>query len=226
MTKKAIIILSGGLDSTTCLAIARSQGFSCYTLSFDYGQKSRAELKAAANLSKSLGAKMHKVFHLPIDQWGGSALTDPLLTVPDYQKKEAEIPITYVPARNLIFLSIAVSWAEVLHAYAIFIGVNAIDYSNYPDCRPAFIVHFQRTINLATKTSIEGPEIIIHTPLIYLSKAEIIQKGLALSVDYSQTVSCYRSEEEKACGKCDSCVLRKAGFRELALEDPLLKSFD
>lgn len=220
MIKKAVILLSGGLDSTTCLAIAKSQGFECYTLAFDYGQKHKSELHAAQKLSKMFNAKAHHVFHLPIGEFGGCALTDKNIAVPDYVGS-SEIPTTYVPARNTIFLSIALGWAEILKAYDIFIGVSAVDYSNYPDCRPEFIAHFQKLCELATKEGVEGKKLHIHTPIIHLSKADTIKKGLELGVDYSQTISCYRADDEGyACGSCDSCTLRKKGFREAGLKDP------
>jgi 7-cyano-7-deazaguanine synthase len=217
---KAVILTSGGLDSTTCLAIALSQGFECYTLAFDYGQKHRTELDAAANLSRLLGAKEHRVFHLPIGDLGGSALTDTNIDVPDYSASEA-IPSTYVPARNTIFLSIALGYAEVIKAYDIFIGVSAVDYSHYPDCRPDYILQFQKLADLATKGAIEGTTCRIHTPIIDLSKAETINTGVALGVDYSKTISCYRANDKGyACGSCDSCVLRKKGFAEAGILDP------
>jgi 7-cyano-7-deazaguanine synthase len=219
MPKKCIVLTSGGVDSTTCLAIATKEKYECYTLSFDYGQKHRYELKAAKQLAKLYDAK-HTTFHLPIGQFGGSALTDALLEVPDYTGSDA-IPITYVPARNTIFLSIALALAEVVRAYDIFTGVSAVDYSHYPDCRPEYIRRYQSMANLATKDGIEGKLTTIHTPLIHLSKAETIKLGLSLGVDYSQTVSCYRADDYgRACGSCDSCTLRRKGFRELGIADP------
>ena len=220
MIKKAVILFSGGIDSTTCLAIAISKGFECYTLSFDYGQKHHAELKAAAILSKKFGAKDHQHFDLPIGNFGDSALTDSKIDVPDGQNSN-EIPVTYVPSRNSIFLAIALSWAEILKANHIFIGVNAVDYSHYPDCRPEYIKQFQRLADLGTKAGVEGVQFTIHTPLLHLTKAEIIKLGIELGIDYSQTVSCYRANNEGyACGTCDSCMLRKKGFNESTFEDP------
>jgi 7-cyano-7-deazaguanine synthase len=220
--QKAVILTSGGLDSTTCLALAIAKGFECYTLAFDYGQRHRAELKAAASISNFLGAKQHKELQLPIGALGGSALTDTNLEVPDFIESDA-IPITYVPARNTIFLSIALAYAEVLTAYDLFIGVSSTDYSNYPDCRPDFINQFQILANLATREGREGKEFRIHTPLLYLSKAETIMLGKELGVDYSQTISCYRANEKgEACGNCDSCNFRKKGFQESGTVDPTL----
>lgn len=218
--KKAVILLSGGLDSTTCLAYAKSQGFDCHALSFNYGQKHNAELQAAKLIASHFHAK-HKIFHIDIGQFGGSALTDKDLIVPEYQKNSSEVPITYVPARNTIFLSIGLAWAEVLKAKDIFIGVSAIDYSNYPDCRPEYIKTFENLANLATKIGIEEGGIKIHTPLINLSKAETINLGIKHGVDYNMTVSCYQADENGyACGKCDSCMLRKKGFLEAETKDP------
>jgi 7-cyano-7-deazaguanine synthase len=216
--KKAVVLISGGLDSTTVLAIARSQGYSCYALSFDYGQKHRAELTAAKQIAQSLGAAMHKQIALDLSTMGGSALTDENIAVPE--DAPAGIPVTYVPARNTVFLSIALGWAEVLEAEAIFIGVNAVDYSGYPDCRPEYIEAFQNMANLATKIGVEGGNLKIHTPLIDLSKADIIRKGLSLGVDYRLTVSCYQADAEgRACGRCDSCRLRKQGFEAAKVAD-------
>ncbi|MBA2653818.1 MAG: 7-cyano-7-deazaguanine synthase QueC [Gammaproteobacteria bacterium] len=220
MVKKAVILVSGGLDSTTCLAIARSQKFECYTLCFDYGQRHRSELRAAAAVSSLLGARAHKVFRLSLDDFGGSALTDASLAVPDYTGS-TEIPITYVPARNTIFLAVALGYAEMLQAHDIFIGVSSIDYSHYPDCRPEYIAQFQKLASLATKQAIEGTGVTIHAPLLLLTKGETISKGLALGVDYKGTVSCYQANEEgEACGSCDPCMLRKKGFAELNAPDP------
>jgi 7-cyano-7-deazaguanine synthase len=220
MRKKAVVLFSGGIDSTTCLALAASKGFECYTLSFDYGQKHHAELNAAAALSQKFGAKQHKLLCLPIGDFGCSALTDAKITVPDFTNS-SEIPITYVPARNSVFLSIALSWAETLNAKDLFIGVNAVDYSHYPDCRPEFIAQFQRLADLGTKAGVKGDRFIINTPLLYLSKAEIIQLGFQLGIDYSQTVSCYQANAQgHACGICDSCMLRKKGFNESTYPDP------
>lgn len=219
VNKKAVVLTSGGLDSTTLLAIARSQGYACYCLSFDYGQRHRAELSAAAQSAQMLGAVEHKVVSLDLRTIGGSALTDSNIAVPEAETRG--IPVTYVPARNTVFLSIALGWAEVLAARDIFIGVNAVDYSGYPDCRPEFIQAFESMANLATKAGVEGSAIKIRTPLIELSKAEIIARGLALGVDYSQTVSCYQANEQgEACGLCDSCRLRKLGFATAGVPDP------
>lgn len=220
--KPAVVLLSGGLDSATVLAIARAQGFACHTLSFDYGQRHRAELEAAERLSKALGAQSHRVVRIDLGQIGGSALTDETLDVPVNGVGEG-IPITYVPARNMTFLSFAVGLGEVLEAQDIFIGVNAVDYSGYPDCRPEFIEAFTRAANLGTKAGVEGRPFKIHTPLIHLTKAEIIQKGHALGVDYAMTVSCYQADAQgRACGVCDSCRLRKKGFEEAGVPDPTL----
>lgn len=217
--KKAIVLTSGGLDSTTLLAIAKAEGYACYSLSFDYGQRHRSELAAANKCSEAIGAMAHKVVNLDLRSIGGSALTDDTIDVPE--EETAGIPVTYVPARNTVFLSIALGWAEVLQAQDLFIGVNAVDYSGYPDCRPAFIEAFQAMANVATKAGVEGNPFSIQTPLIDLSKAEIIQKGIELGVDYSLTVSCYQADDEgRACGRCDSCRLRKAGFVEAGVDDP------
>ena len=215
MTKKAVILLSGGLDSATTLAIAKSQSYDCYALSFDYGQRHRVELKAARKVAKTLGVIEHKFIHLNLNDIGGSALTDNNIKVPTEGISD-NIPVTYVPARNTVFLSLALGWAEVLSAYDIFIGVNAVDYSGYPDCRPEFIKAFETMANLATKASVEGKKFKIHTPLINFSKAEIIKTGIELGIDYSMTISCYQpSSKGEACGICDSCRLRANGFREL-----------
>lgn len=220
MSKKAIILFSGGLDSTTCLAIAKSRGFDCYALSFYYGQKHTAELGAAKAILNNYAVVDHKIVTLPIHEFGGSALTDYSIEVPDYTGKEV-IPSTYVPARNTIFLSMAMGWAEVLQANDIFIGVSSIDYSGYPDCRPEFFNAFGKLARLATKTGVEGSNLTIHTPLIKLSKAETIKEGLRLGVDYKMTITCYRADGEgRACGTCDSCVLRKRGFAEAGISDP------
>ena len=218
MQKKAIILLSGGLDSITVLAYAKQQGYQCYALSFEYGQRHNAELKAAQKIARHYQVVEHKIINIGLGSIGGSALTDEHIEVP--HSPQQGIPVTYVPARNTIFLSFALGWAEVLNARDIFIGVNAVDYSGYPDCRPEFIEAFQNLANLATKVGVEGESINIHTPLIHLSKAEIIKQGLAMGVDYQQTVSCYSADEEgRACGECDACRLRKAGFENLGVED-------
>lgn len=217
--KKAIVLLSGGLDSTTCLAYAKAQGYECEALSFNYGQRHHAELIAAKNIAKHVGVK-HHIFELGIHQFGGSALTDANMAVPENNHTTTGIPSTYVPARNTIFLSIALGFAETANAQAIFVGVSAIDYSNYPDCRPEYIQAFQHLANLATKMGVEGQGITIETPLIHLSKAETIAMGVALGVDYSETVSCYQADHEgRACGKCASCELRKKGFAEAGSTD-------
>ncbi|MFC1747346.1 7-cyano-7-deazaguanine synthase QueC [Pseudomonadota bacterium] len=217
--RKAVVLLSGGLDSATCLALARSEGYSCYTLSFDYGQRHHAELAAAQLVIASLGAVEHKVISLGLGGIGGSALTDDSIDVPTDLAEG--IPVTYVPARNTVFLSLALGWAEVLGAQNIFIGVNAVDYSGYPDCRPEFIQAFEKTANLATKAGVEGSPFHIHTPLIDLTKAEIIQRGIMLGVDYGLTVSCYAADKEgRACGVCDSCRLRAMGFKAAGVADP------
>lgn len=218
--KKAVICVSGGLDSATCLAIAKSQGFECYALSFDYGQRHNAELKAASKIATLLGAAQHKTIKLGVGELKGSALTDMTLTVPEYTGSK-KIPITYVPARNTQFLAVALAWAEILEAYDIFIGVSSIDYSHYPDCRPAYIEAFQKLARLATKAGVEGQEFNIHAPLLMMSKAETIQTGIALGVDYSQTISCYSADDlGRACGICDSCTFRKKGFAEAGVIDP------
>lgn len=217
--QRAVVLLSGGADSTTCLAIARDQGYRCTALSFDYGQRSVSELDAAKRLAQALQADEHRIIRLDIGSLGGSALTDPTLQVPEQETQG--IPITYVPARNTIFLSYALAVAEVTAADRIFIGVNALDYSGYPDCRPAFIKAFERMANLATRAALEGRPLHIETPLIALSKAQILQLGTSLGVDYSLTVSCYQADQEGlACGKCDSCRFRQKGFRDAGLVDP------
>ena len=216
---KAIVLVSGGLDSATCLAIAKGRGFECYALSFDYGQRSSSELDAARRLAKNENVREHKIIELNMGDIGGSALTDATISVPE---KETEgIPVTYVPARNTVFLSYALAWAEVLNAKAIFIGVNALDYSGYPDCRPEYIAAFQTLINLATKAGVEGTVISLETPLIDLSKAEIIKTGASLGVDYGATVSCYQANAKgQACGQCDSCRFRQKGFESAGVGDP------
>lgn len=217
--KKAVILFSGGLDSTTCLALAKSQGFACYTLSFSYDQRHSAELLAAEKIAAHLGAS-HKIIDISMGAIGGSALTDPNIEVPDYSG-DGKIPVTYVPARNTIFLSFALGYAEALNAQDIFIGSSSVDYSGYPDCRPEYFTAFQQLANLATKAGVEGSLFTIHTPLLYLSKAETIQLGQQFNVDYSLTVSCYRADTQgQACGKCDSCTLRKKGFAEVGIADP------
>lgn len=219
MTKRAVALVSGGLDSATSLAIAREQGFECYALSFDYGQRHRVELEASRRVAAGLGAQEHRIVTLDLRQFGGSALTDDAIDVPD--QPEAGIPVTYVPARNTVFLSLALAWAEVLGAGDLFIGVNAVDYSGYPDCRPEFIAAFEAMANLATKAAVEGHRLRIHAPLIDLSKADIIRTGHSLGVDYSLTLSCYNPDAEgRACGVCDSCRLRRAGFVDAGIPDP------
>lgn len=219
MSKKAIILLSGGLDSITVLALAQQQGFDCYALSFDYGQRHNAELIAASEIAKTYQVKDHKIVKLGLGAIGGSALTDENIQVPDHL--EAGIPVTYVPARNTIFLAFALGWAEVLHVTDIFIGVNAVDYSGYPDCRPEFIKAFQQLADLATKAGVEGEHFTIHTPLIALSKAGIIKLGANLGVDYATTVSCYSADAQgRACRVCDACRLRLQGFTESGVQDP------
>jgi len=220
--KRAVILVSGGLDSTTVLAMAQEQGFECYTIGFDYGQRHRSELAAAAHTSQSLGATEHKVVKLDLRSIGGSALTDDSIDVPEQAGEGVDvIPVTYVPARNTVFLSIALGWAEVLGAHDIFIGVNAVDYSGYPDCRPEYINAYETMANLATRMGVEGEALRIQTPLMNLSKAEISREGSRLGVDYSQTVSCYQANDKgEACGLCDSCRLRRAGFQEAGLDDP------
>lgn len=217
--RKAVVLLSGGLDSATCLALARQQGYDCHALSFDYGQRHVAELVAAGRVAQQLHATAHRTMKLDLGALGGSALTDRSLAVPECESDG--IPITYVPARNTVFLACALAWAEVLKAEAIFIGVNALDYSGYPDCRPEFIAAFQRLANLATRAGIEGHAVRIETPLMHLDKAGIIRAGIAAGVDYRLTVSCYQaSESGEACGKCDSCRFRRKGFVEAGIEDP------
>jgi 7-cyano-7-deazaguanine synthase len=216
---RAVILLSGGLDSATTLAIARAQGYECYALSCHYGQKHVAELAAARRVSRSLGSQSHREIEIPIGQFGGSALTDQSIAIPEDGGEG--IPITYVPARNTIFLSLALGWAEVIEADAIFIGVNAVDYSGYPDCRPEYIEAFQQVISLATRRTVEGSDIRLEAPLIALTKAEIIQRGTALGVNYALTVSCYQADAEgAACGACDACRIRADGFAAAGLADP------
>lgn len=217
--KSAVVLVSGGLDSATVLAIARDQGYRCHTLSFDYGQRHRAELAAAERVSRTTGAVEHKTVAIDLGTIGGSALTDNDIPVPE--EETAGIPVTYVPARNTVFLAIALGWAEVLDARDIFIGVNAVDYSGYPDCRPDFIAAFERVANLATRAGVEGHHLAVHAPLIDLTKAEIVRRGTRLGVDYSRTVSCYQpTPDGLACGRCDSCRLRRQGFADADLPDP------
>jgi 7-cyano-7-deazaguanine synthase len=219
MNPPAVILLSGGLDSATVLAIARQQGYACHALSVDYGQRHDAELDAARRVAHSLGAIEHRIIQLGLGQFGGSALTDAAIAVPEHPTEG--IPVTYVPARNTVMLSLALAWAEVLCARDIFIGVNAVDYSGYPDCRPEFIAAFEHLANLATKAGVEGKRLRVHAPLQHLSKSEIIRRGHGLGVDYSQTVSCYQADATgRACGRCDACRLRRAGFEQSGLSDP------
>jgi 7-cyano-7-deazaguanine synthase len=225
---KAVVLLSGGLDSATVLAIAREDGYDTYALSFRYGQRHTVELDAAARVASTLGASRHVVADIDLRAFGGSALTDDSLVVPHHDSvddvgADGEIPVTYVPARNTIFLSFALAWAETLGSSDIFIGVNALDYSGYPDCRPEYIAAYQRMADLATRAGVEGTQTLrIHTPLIQLTKADTIRRGLALGVDYSITHSCYDPVGDRACGTCDSCLLRQRGFAELGLTDPVL----
>jgi 7-cyano-7-deazaguanine synthase len=216
---RAVVLVSGGLDSSTVLAMAQAQGYACHTLSFDYGQRHRAELRAAERVSAAMGDVEHKVVRLNLDTIGGSALTDMAIAVPEEETEG--IPITYVPARNTVFLAIALGWAEVLGASDIFIGVNAVDYSGYPDCRPEFIAAFETMANLATRAGVEGQRLCIHAPLIDMTKGEIIRAGLNLGVDYALTVSCYQATKQGlACGRCDSCRLRRQGFLDAGVADP------
>jgi 7-cyano-7-deazaguanine synthase len=220
-SKKAVVLLSGGLDSSTVLAMAQKDGFECYCLSFNYGQKHLSEIRFAKEIARKRNVASHKIVHLDIASFGGSALTDISIDVPLGNEGGNIIPLTYVPARNTVFLSYALGYAEVLEAHDIFIGVNAVDYSGYPDCRPEFIQAFEIMANLATKIGVEGEPVTIQTPLIDLTKAEIIAIGLALGIDYSLTVSCYKlSDTGLACGLCDSCCIRKAGFVNAGIEDP------
>lgn len=220
MSRPAVVLLSGGLDSATVLAIARAQGYACHALSFDYGQRHGAELRAAERVAAALGATECKRIHIGLDAIGGSALTDAAIAVPD-QLQEGVIPVTYVPARNTVFLAFALGWAEVLGATDLFIGVNAVDYSGYPDCRPAFIEAFETLANLATRAGVEGARFQIHTPLIALTKADIIRRGVELGVDYAMTVSCYSADAAGlACRVCDACRLRADGFAAAGVPDP------
>lgn len=217
--KKAVVLLSGGLDSATVLAAARREGYACHALSFAYGQRHAVEVQAAQRIAAVLGALEHKIVTLDLGAIGGSALTDMRLPVPE--EPVAGIPVTYVPARNTVFLAVALGWAEVLEARDIFIGVNAVDYSGYPDCRPAFIAAFEGLAQLATRAGVEGQAFHIHAPLMRLSKAEIIRRGVDLGVDYALTVSCYQADPEgRACGRCDSCRLRARGFQDAGVADP------
>jgi 7-cyano-7-deazaguanine synthase len=217
---KAVVLLSGGLDSATTLAIANSRGYECHALSVRYGQRHGSELAAAAKVARSISAREHKIIELDLTLFGGSALTDKTRSIPAAGIK-AGIPVTYVPARNTIMLSLALAWAEVLESHDIFVGVTSVDYSGYPDCRPEYIAAFEKMANLATKAAVEGARLSIHAPLIILSKAEIIRQGIALGVDYSLTVSCYQADESGlACGMCDSCRIRRAGFAAAGVPDP------
>jgi 7-cyano-7-deazaguanine synthase len=219
MSDKAVVLVSGGLDSSTVLALALQQGYRCYTLSFDYGQRHRSELEAAKRVSELMKVEEHKIVRLDMGTIGGSALTDTTIDVPE--QETAGIPVTYVPARNTVFLSIALGWAEVLEADTIFLGVNAVDYSGYPDCRPEYISSFETMANLATRAGVEGKKLSIQAPLIDMTKGEIVSAGASLGVDYSQTVSCYQASiEGLACGKCDSCRLRIEGFNQAGISDP------
>ena len=216
--KRAVVLLSGGLDSATVLAMAREQGFECYALSVDYGQRHHAELAAAQKVAQALGAREHRVLNIDLTGFGGSALTDSTIAVPEHAS--SGIPVTYVPARNTIMLSLALAWAEVLHAQDIFFGVNAVDYSGYPDCRPEYVAAFERMANLATQAAVEGKPLTLHAPLLHLTKAEIIRQGVRLGVDYGLTVSCYQADEDgRACGRCDSCRLRREGFQSAGVPD-------
>jgi 7-cyano-7-deazaguanine synthase len=217
--RKAVILLSGGLDSATVLAMARARGYACHALSLDYGQRHRAELAAARRVAHALGAIEHKVIPIMLDAFGGSALTDRGIAVPE--EETTGIPVTYVPARNTVFLALALGWAEVVGARDLFIGVNALDYSGYPDCRPEYIAAFERLANLATKVGVEGDCFHVHAPLIAMTKAQIIREGARLGVDYAITVSCYQADAEgRACGRCDSCRLRARGFAQAGIPDP------
>lgn len=219
MKKRAVVLLSGGLDSATVLAMAREQGYESYALSVSYGQRHIAELRAAERVVKSLGAAGHQTLHVNLDAVGGSSLTDTSIAVPE--TPTTGIPSTYVPARNTLFLSMALGWAEVLEAQDLFIGVNAVDYSGYPDCRPAFIEAFEKLAGVATKAGVEGRPFRVHAPLLTLSKADIIREGIRLGVDYGLTVSCYQADEAgRACGRCDSCRLRREGFQAAGVTDP------
>lgn len=218
-SQKAVVLLSGGLDSATVLAMARERGYECYALSFDYGQRHRSELQAAARVAAAGGAHEHRVISLDLTGWGGSALTDSHIAIPT--APTTGIPVTYVPARNTIFLSLALAWAETLGAPNIFAGMNAVDYSGYPDCRPEYVAAFQAMARLATRAGVEGEMLTIHAPIIHLSKADIVREGIRLGVDYALTVSCYQADADgQACGICDSCRLRHEGFRAAGVPDP------
>ena len=217
---RAVVLLSGGLDSATTLAVAREDGFACHALSFAYGQRHDAELDAASRVAQRLGAVEHRVYSLSRELFGDSALTDPEIAVPDADGQDG-IPVTYVPARNTVFLALALAWAETLGAADVFIGANAVDYPGYPDCRPEFLAAFERLANLGTRAGVSGGGVRIHAPLVELSKAEIIRRGVALGVDYALTVSCYRADGQgRACGRCDSCRFRAQGFRTAGVPDP------
>jgi 7-cyano-7-deazaguanine synthase len=221
--KKAVVLLSGGLDSATVLAMAREQGYECYALSFDYGQRHKVELDASRRVAATLGAKQHRVLNFDLTQWGGSALTDCNVDVPE--APSAGIPVTYVPARNTIFLSLALAWAETLGATSIFAGMNAVDYSGYPDCRPDYVAAFQSMARLATRAGVEATDedaqLTIRTPIIHMSKADIVKEGVRLGIDYAMTVSCYQADADgRACGRCDSCRLRREGFVAAGIADP------
>jgi 7-cyano-7-deazaguanine synthase len=219
--KKAVILVSGGLDSATVLAIAQAAGYTCYAVSFDYGQRHSAELEAARQVAARAKVEEHRVVSIDLSQFGGSALTDESIDVPDANTSEDAIPITYVPARNTVFLSLALAWSEVLGACDIFVGVNAVDYSGYPDCRPEFIRAYENMANLATRAGVEEQQLTVHAPLIDLTKAQIVQQGNELGVDYSLTVSCYQADATgAACGVCDSCFLRREGFANAGIADP------
>jgi 7-cyano-7-deazaguanine synthase len=228
LERKAVVLLSGGLDSTTCLAICKSEGFVPYAISFRYGQRHEVELQRAKRIATNAGVAKHAIVNLDLGGFGGSALTDRSLAVPKHQSADeigSDIPITYVPARNTVFLAYALAWAEVLEANDVYIGVNALDYSGYPDCRPEYIDAFETVANLATKRAVSGSRLRIHAPLIHMTKAQIIRRGLDLGVDYSQTLSCYDpSPEGQPCERCDSCLLRMRGFAEHGLTDPSLQS--
>jgi len=228
LVKKAVVLLSGGIDSATTLAIAKDSGYEVYAISFRYGQRHHFEIEAAKKIAIDMGVKRHFITYIDLTSFGGSALTDdiPVPKIGEVEDIGKEIPVTYVPARNIIFLSLALGWAEVLGVSDIFIGVNVVDYSGYPDCRSEFIEAFEKAANLGTRNGVEGKKIKIHTPLISLSKAEIIRKGIKLGVDYSLTHSCYDPDANgRACGKCDSCLLRKKGFEKAGVEDPTIYSF-